>query len=421
MSEYLWAEDPPISGTTQAPRAMTTFPTSDAATPIVVVEADPSVRSRLAMQLGERAVPLESLDGVEERYTQPFLLVLGPSCSLVPGVTGAEGMLARRPDIGAILIAEDLSTEVFQRAMRSGVRDVLGAPVDTGQLNEAVRRVGQSLQSMAPIGGVATIAPSATTDADPATPGRVITVFSTKGGAGKSVLAANLGVLLAQRAEGPVALVDADLQFGDIAVMLKLAPQHTIVDAVGSFERLDQGFLESLLATHQASGLKVLPAPLEPAFADQIGAEQMNRIIQLLRSFCSFVVVDTPAYFNDVVLGLIEESDDVLLVAGMDIPNIKNVKIGLQTLRLLNTPMNKIHLILNRANSKVKLEVGEVERTLQVKADALIPSDVVVPQSVNKGTPVVLDAPRSSIAKSLEQLADRFAPQKAETKKKGWR
>jgi pilus assembly protein CpaE len=389
---------------------MSTFPTSDTATPIVVVEADPSVRSRLSMQLGERAIALESLEGVEERFTSPFLLVLGPSCAVVPGVTGAEGMLARRSDIGAILIAEDLSTEVFQRAMRSGVRDVLGAPVDTGQLNEAVRRVSQSIAgSSSPMGAIGTIAP-ATPDDEPARQGRVITVFSTKGGAGKSVLATNLGVILAQRAEGPVALVDADLQFGDIAVMLKLAPQHTIVDAVGSFDRLDVGFLESLLATHQPSGLKVLPAPLEPAFADQIGAEQMNSIIRLLRTFCSYVVVDTPAYFNDVVLGLIEESDDVLLVAGMDIPNIKNVKIGLQTLRLLNTPMNKIHLILNRANSKVKLEVSEVERTLQVKADALIPSDIVVPQSVNKGTPVVIDAPRASISKALEQLADRFAP-----------
>ena len=86
---------------------------------------------------------------------------------------------------------------------------------------------------------------------------------------------------------------------------------------------------------------------------------------------------------------------------------------------LLNTPMNKIHLILNRANSKVKLEVSEVERTLQVKADALIPSDIVVPQSVNKGTPVVIDAPRSAIAKSLEQLADRFAPRVDTKKKKG--
>ena len=101
----------------------------------------------------------------------------------------------------------------------------------------------------------------------------------------------------------------------------------------------------------------MLPAPLEPAFADQIGATQMVRIVELLRTFSAFVVVDTPAYFNDVVLGLIEISDDVLLVAGMDIPNIKNVKIGLQTLRLLNTPMSKLRLILNRANSQ-----GEARR-----------------------------------------------------------
>jgi pilus assembly protein CpaE len=393
---------------------MSTF-RSTRSTPIVVVEADPSARDALALQLGESAVPFESVRGVEDRFTSPFILVLGPSCTIGGSDGAIEELLIRRPDIGAILIAREISADVFQRAMRSGVRDVVGAPVDTGQLNEAVRRVSQTLGAGPTVGSSS---PGGAVGGDePPEECRVITVFSTKGGAGKSVLAANLGVLLAQRARGPVVLVDADLQFGDIAVMLKLAPHHTIVDAVGSFDRLDIGFLESLLATHQPSGLKVLPAPLEPAFADQITAEHVNQIIKLLRTFCSYVVVDTPAYFNDVVLGLIEESDDVLLVAGMDIPNIKNVKIGLQTLRLLNTPMSKIHLILNRANSKVKLEVSEVERTLQVKADALIPSDVVVPQSVNKGTPVVIDAPRASISKSLEQLADRFAPP-VSTKKK---
>jgi pilus assembly protein CpaE len=248
--------------------------------------------------------------------------------------------------------------------------------------------------------------------------GLVITVFSTKGGAGKSVIAANLAVVLARRSDRPVVLVDADLQFGDVAVMLKLAPQHTIVDAVGNIDRLDPGLLQNLLVRHEPSGLLVLPAPLEPAFADQIAAEDMVRIVEMLRGFASFVVVDTPAYFNDVVLGLIEISDDVLLVAGMDIPNIKNVKIGLQTLRLLNTPMSKLRLVLNRANSKVKLDVGEVERTLQVKADSLIPSDVVVPQSVNRGVPVVLDAPKSGVAKSIEQLADLFLTSDAKKRRR---
>ncbi len=240
--------------------------------------------------------------------------------------------------------------------------------------------------------------------------GQVITVFSTKGGVGKSMLAANLAVVLAKRSKGqPVVLVDADLQFGDVAVMLKLAPQHTIVDAVGSLDRLDAQLLTQFLMRHQPSGLLILPAPLEPSFADQISAAEMVQIIRLLRTFCSAVIIDTPAYFNEVVLGIIEESDDVLLIAGMDIPNIKNVKIGLQTLRLLKVPKSKLHLVLNRANSKVKLSVSEVERTLQIKAEALIPSDVVVPQSVNMGTPVVLDAPKSGVAKAIEQLANMFA------------
>ena len=192
--------------------------------------------------------------------------------------------------------------------------------------------------------------------------------------------------------------------------MLKLSPQHTIVDAVSSLDRLDASMLQSLLVTHESSGLLILPAPLEPAFADQIGAGEMVQIVEVLRRFCSFVIVDTPAYFNDVVLGMIEVSDDVLLIAGMDIPNIKNVKIGLQTLRLLNTPMEKLRLVLNRANSKVKLDVTEVERTLQISADILVPSDVVVPQSVNRGVPVVQSSPRSGVAKSLEEMADIFAP-----------
>jgi pilus assembly protein CpaE len=344
------------------------------------------------------------------------VVVLGPSYQDPMALQVVESLLAEHREVGAVLVTTELTTELLQQALRAGVRDVLAAPVDTGQLLETVGRVAESLSPAAP-----TLADSGSeidlvpTDGEL---GRVVTVFSTKGGAGKSVIASNLAVILAQRSEKPVVLIDADLQFGDIAVMLKLSPQHTIVDAVSALDRLDPSMMQNLLVEHPGSGLLVLPAPLEPAFADQIGAAEMVRIVEVLRTFCSHVVIDTPAYFNDVVLGLIELSDDVLLVAGMDIPNIKNVKIGLQTLRLLNTPMEKLRLVLNRANSKVKLDVSEVEKTLQVQADSLIPSDVVVPQSVNKGEPVVLSSPRSSVTKSLQQLADLFAPVGEKKKKR---
>jgi pilus assembly protein CpaE len=384
---------------------------------VAVVDADQAARSRLAMQLGQGATPFASVEDLISRLLgTPVVVVLGPSYQDPMALQVVESLLAEHREVGAVLVTTELTTELLQQALRAGVRDVLAAPVDTGQLLETVGRVAESLSPAAP-----TLADSGSeidlvpTDGEL---GRVVTVFSTKGGAGKSVIASNLAVILAQRSEKPVVLIDADLQFGDIAVMLKLSPQHTIVDAVSALDRLDPSMMQNLLVEHPGSGLLVLPAPLEPAFADQIGAAEMVRIVEVLRTFCSHVVIDTPAYFNDVVLGLIELSDDVLLVAGMDIPNIKNVKIGLQTLRLLNTPMEKLRLVLNRANSKVKLDVSEVEKTLQVQADSLIPSDVVVPQSVNKGEPVVLSSPRSSVTKSLQQLADLFAPVGEKKKKR---
>jgi pilus assembly protein CpaE len=377
------------------------------------VDADQAARSRLAMQLGQGATPFPSIHELASRLTgQPVVVVLGPSFASSPELTAAEQLLGARREVGAIMVASGLTTDLMREALRAGVKDVLEAPVESRELAEAVQRAASSLVVSAP-----TPAMPGYEDGDGEL-GRVVTVFSTKGGAGKSVIATNLAVVLAQRSEKPVVLVDADLQFGDIAVMLKLSPQHTVVDAVSALDRLDTPFLRSLLAEHPPSGLLVLPAPLEPAFADQIGAAEMTQIVEMLRQFCGYVVVDTPAYFNDVVLGLIEISDDVLLVAGMDIPNIKNVKIGLQTLRLLNTPMEKLKLVLNRANSKVKLDVGEVERTLGVQAEALIPSDVVVPQAVNKGEPVVLSDRKAPVSRSLEQLADLFQPESGKRKRR---
>jgi pilus assembly protein CpaE len=377
--------------------------------PVAVLDDDPYTRDQLVAQLGARAVPVESVRALQTSLTGgPTVLVLGPSCAGPAFLAEIGATLQAHREVGTILVTDELSTDLLQTALRSGVNDVLASPVDADQLSTAIARVVESLE-ISSLPRPSDDGPTVLTKPDEGEAGKVIAVFSTKGGAGKSVLAANLAVVLARRRpDKPVVLVDADLQFGDVAVMLKLAPQHTIVDAVGSLDRLDPQLLTQFLMRHDPSGLLILPAPLEPSFADQISAAEMVQIVRLLRTFCSAVIIDTPAYFNEVVLGLIEESDEVLLIAGMDIPNIKNVKIGLQTLRLLNVPMSKLHLVLNRANSKVKLDVSEVERTLQIKAESLIPSDVVVPQSVNKGTPVVLDSPKSGVAKAIEQLANMF-------------
>jgi len=371
---------------------------------LAVVDPDPKLRTRLALQLGEDAdvVTYSEVAALAE-YASParsLIAVFGPGLADGPGLAEIERFTRARPDAGAILVATELSTNLLQQALRSGVRDVLGAPTEATSLIESVERVSRTL----------TMVPTVPTSADDvARVCRVITVSSTKGGSGKSVVATNLATALARRSSGPVVLVDADLQFGDVAVMMRLVTPHTLVDAVSAQGRLDAQFLQSLLVRHEPSGLLVLPAPLEPSFAERVSGSDMVRIVEILRSFCEYVVIDTPAQFNDVVIALIENSDDVLMIAGLDIPNIKNTKLGLQTLRLLEIEDEKITLVLNRADSKVRLDVSEVERTLGLRAGCLVPNDIVVPQSVNKGVPVVIDAPRSEVARALEQFADRIS------------
>jgi pilus assembly protein CpaE len=371
---------------------------------VAVVDDDPRLRTKLAMQLGEgaRSGSYPTIDAMRDKEAAvPTVVVFGPSFSGPVGLKEIADFVRDRPDVSAVLVAEELSTQLLQQAIRSGVSDVITIPEDATQLIEAIDRAAENLNVVA---APRSDGPSA--GPAPDARGRLVTVFSTKGGAGKSFVASNLAVLLARRSDQPVCIVDADLQFGDIAVMLKLVPQHTVADAVSAIARLDVPLIRSLLVRHEPSGLLVLPAPTEPAFADQIRAGDLVKILETIRAFCSYVVVDTASYFEETVIQILEQSDDIVLVAGMDVPNIKNVKLGLNTLRLLNVPPSKIKLVLNRANSKVKIDVAEVERALGVKSDSLVPSEIAVPQSINKGVPVVIDAPKTGVSRSLEALAD---------------
>ncbi|MEZ5343409.1 MAG: P-loop NTPase [Acidimicrobiales bacterium] len=376
---------------------------------VAAVDADAAVRDYLASQFGSADVATAaSLTELETRLGRGACVVLlGPSCSEPNDLALVEQWARTRPEVGTILVTSELTTALLHSAMRAGVKDVLSAPIDQMQLLETVSRVAEGLVASSPTpmaAGPGEI-PLESLDGEV---GKAIAVFSTKGGSGKSVVATNLAVALARRSDRPVVLIDGHLQFGDVGVMLKLQPQHTVIDATSQLSKLDAPMLSQLLTVHQPSGVMVLPAPHEPTFADQITGADMVQLIELVRTFAGHVVIDLPAIFNDVVLSVIEASDDVILVTGLDIPNIKNVKIGLSTLAMLNVPKEKLHLVLNRADSKVKLDVGEVEKTLQIHAAARIPSDVVVPISVNKGMPVVLSAPKSGVARAFELLAASF-------------
>ncbi|MBW3575232.1 MAG: P-loop NTPase [Actinobacteria bacterium] len=372
---------------------------------VAVVEADPERRQGLACQLGEVGIAVfPSLHGLQSELvgSASAVVVLGPSCALRSELEQVEWLARSRPALGVVLVVEELSTTVLQQAMRAGVKDVLASP-DRAQLAWAVARVADSLT-------LATASQLVLAPPSNEALGRVVSVFSAKGGSGTSVVAANLAVTLARRLPGTVALVDADLQFGDVAVMLESRLEHSIADAAAAGERLDAPLLQSLMVRHDPSGLLVLPAPIEPALAEKVGAEDVRRIIEVLRSFCDHIVVDTASRFDDVTLALFDQSDEIVMVSGMEVPGIKNLKLGVQTLRLLDTPASKLKLVLVRSNTKVQMELRDIERALALKADVVVPNDAVVPESLNKCVPVVIDAPRSAVSRAFEALADAFVP-----------
>lgn len=373
---------------------------------VVALEPDDRHRTRLAIQLGglaavTHATPEELVAALPPG--EPVVAVLGPSLAHEAGLAYVRRLGCSHPETGVVLVAEELSTALLQQALRAGVRDVVTLDADGAQLRQAVERVGEAMRSLAARQVGAPEPPGA---------GRVVVAFSTKGGVGKSVVATGLATSLAARRDG-VVLVDADLQFGDVAVLLGIPPRHTTVDVAASIAHADAELVDGLLATHEATGLRVLPAPIEPSAADQITPEEMLGIVRMLRSMFRFVVVDMPPHFDDTVLALLEEADDVLLVASMDIPSIKNLKVGIQTLDLLSLAGPKLKLVLNRANAKVNLEVADVERVLGVPAEYRIPSDIAVPQAVNRGVPVVLDKPRSAASLAIQALAESFLGREA--------
>jgi pilus assembly protein CpaE len=234
--------------------------------------------------------------------------------------------------------------------------------------------------------------------------GKILTVFSTKGGVGKTMIASNLAVYFAQNIYKRVVVVDLDLQFGDVGVMLKLRPEHTIYDCAAISQQLNEELIAKFLTPHP-SGAKVLLTPLQPELADLITAEHLKNVLDALRSYADLIIVDTPASFNDHVLTLLDETDMVLLVATMDIPSVKNIKLCLQTLQSLEYPDEKVALTINRADENVGLKQHEIEKALDKEALTTIPTDRRVPLSINRGIPIVLETPKSPAARCLARLA----------------
>jgi pilus assembly protein CpaE len=286
-----------------------------------------------------------------------------------------------------------VDTSVLAEALRSGMREVVDERDLTG-LGSAVTRARQVWQALS----------GTSASAGESERGRVVSVFSPKGGVGKTTLAVNLALALSQRGAHKVCLVDLDLAFGDVAITLQLFPARTIADAVHLESGLDFAVLEPLL-TNYHDQLSALVAPVQPDAKDVIPASMVGRILNLLKSNFDYVVVDTSPSFDEYVLAAFDETDDLMLITTLDVPTLKNVKVAVETLDLLNFPKAQRHLVLNRADDKVGLTADKVESTLGMSIVGAIPTSSQVAHATNSGEPIVSAQPKHPVSQAITKLA----------------
>ena len=353
-----------------------------------------------------------------ERSPHEFAVVIGPSIAGEFAAELAQWARVQRPDLGVILLRSTVDSEALGLALRSGMREVVEAR-DLAGITTAVQRartvasaIGQTLQGEAKAAVDAAkaqvAAEAAAAQAAAEGPhGKLYTVFSTKGGVGKSLVATNVAVALADKGSR-VCLVDLDVNSGDVAIMLQLTPSRTINDLVGFNGVIDDGAVDAIL-TRFSDNLSIVAAPLRLDSPDQATAEDISTLLDALKYRFDVVVVDTSGVFDDQALAALDRSDSIILVGTLDIPALKGLKLATSTLDLLNFGQDKWKFVLNRADGKVGLSIDEYESTLGLKADLTLVSAHEVLNAVNRGEPFVRAYSGHQNSKALVRFASSLA------------
>ncbi len=326
---------------------------------------------------------------------------IGPDVPLDHALEVSRQLDRHHPEIGVVLLTEP-TAELWRDAVRSGIRDIVG-PGETDE--DVVAALRASAERGAQIKAVR---------AAPDTPsGRVIVVLSPKGGSGKTMLTTNLSMAIAGSNNGQTAVVDLDCVFGDVASVMGMVPEHTIGE-LAVIPSFDSTTLKVYLARHERSGLYVLAGSGRPEEGEAVTEEVVGRVLDLLVRDFPYVIVDTAAGLDERALAAIERATDIVLLASMDVASVRNLSKEVDALNRLGFTSARRHFVLNRADTRVGLEVADVEVAVGMKVEAAIPSSRDVPLSMNQGRTLVLDNPAAPVARELMELANRFLDVDAE-------
>lgn len=374
---------------------------------VLLVTANDALAARLTEAIGagfQRVSPqalggsLDSLGLAGSAAELPHIVVLDGSGQEHAALETAQD-LGRR-GVSTILVSP-AADELALPALRVGVRDLLtpGAPAE--EIREALDRTAQSVVPVL----TAAVQPAGVPQA---LEGRVIAVVSPKGGVGKTTVATNLAVGLAARAPQSTVLVDLDVHFGDVASALNLQPEHSLPDVTRGPVSRDSIALKSYLTLHE-TGLYVVPGSDSPAAADAVTPQDAVSLLRVLRQQFSYVIVDTAPGLSEHTLGVLDESDTLVMVTSLDVPGVRGLRKEIDTLAELQLTGRTRFVVLNFNDVSRGLSIADVEATIRTNVDVAIPQSKLIPLSVNQGIPLLQSNGRDPVTQRLRMLVDLVA------------
>lgn len=367
---------------------------------VVIVDDSVETRNNIKLLLSfEKRIEIigEAENGEEGIFVtneaRPDIVLMDINMPVMDGIRATEEISLSVPESTVIIMSVQGEQEYIKKAMFAGARDFLNKPFTSDELVRTILKT-YDIESRRR-------EHSSITRNYEEIKSTVITVFSTKGGVGKTTIASNLAVGIARSTKKRVALIDLDLQFGDIAIMLNVSVKNTISDLIKEINQLDRDLMDDYLVTH-FSGVRVLTAPIKPEYAEYITASHLERIVNLLKEHYHYIIIDTSASFHETVLAALDMSDRILFVSTLDLPTIKNVKSGLDIMESLHYPKGKIKIILNKASEQFGIKYKDFENTLKHPIWSFIPEDSqTVITSANKGFPFVMTRTETKVAKAI--------------------
>jgi pilus assembly protein CpaE len=338
----------------------------------------------------------------------------------IDGISATETIRQKSPHIQVVILSVQGDQNYMRRAMLAGARDFLTKPPMGDELVSAVRRGGEmarlerSKSKSSHAGSGASGVGFAAIPGKPSfVQGKIITVYSPKGGSGCTTLAVNLAIAL-HNEDTRVVIVDANLQYGDVAMFFNEQGKNTILDIAPRVDELDPDIVEDIMIKHKDSGIHILAAPQRPELAEKITTDQFSKVLEFLRHYYAYVVIDTASILTDVVLAALDRTDAIILLTTQDIPAIKSARLFLDLLQTMGIDREHIIFVMNKFDKRIGITPERVGENLKQKISAVIPLDerVVIP-AVNRGVPFMLDNKAQPVARGIFTLAGAVRTQLA--------